>query len=190
MTFHHYNRYNIDECQIHNLDECSHRYNTEDCQRYNLDENLDNLPTRRHDSVSSRDASTSTHDTDSMNNMLSQTVVARGSYSQRMVARGTIVPGMVDKNTISPAMVGREAIPPARVARETTPLATPSCSYHKTSTKTNHGMKPTGLTAADLVNGLVDTNGDLMYIDADSNEYIENSIKANDNEPLYFESTV
>ena len=168
MTFHHYNRYNIDECQIHNLDECSHRYNAEDCQRYNLDENLDNLPTRRHDSVSSRDASTSTHDKDSINNMLPQTVVARGSNSQRMVAR----------DTISQAMVAKEAIPPA----------TPSCSYHNTSTMTRNNVK--SMTAADLVNGLVDTNGDVMYIDADSNEYIDNSIKPYDNETLYFESTV
>ncbi len=138
--------------------------------------------------MSSRDASTSTHDTDSMNNMLSQTVVARGSNSQRMVARDTAVPVMVAKDTISPAIVAREAIPPARVARETTPPATPSCSYHNTSTMRRNDVK--SMTAADLVNGLVDTNGDLMYIDADCNEYIEHSIKANDNETLYFESTV
>ncbi len=169
-------RYNPDECQIHNTDEyhihnmeeCSQRYNEEECQRYNLDE-LDNIMGLRHDSVSSRDASTSTHDKDSLNNTVPKMKGMKDSSLQTMVA----------KETMTPAMVAMEALN----------AATPSCSYHHHSNTTTSNNRKS-VTAADLVNGLIDTNGDVMYIDADSNEYVDNSSKLNDNETLYYESTV
>ncbi len=91
------------------------------------------------------------------------------------------------KDSSLQTMVAKETMNPAMVAMEALNVATPSCSYHSNTTTSN---KRKSVTAADLVNGLIDTNGDVMYIDADSNEYVDNQSKVNDNDTLYFESTV
>ena len=98
-------------------------------ENYNIADNLDNLSNRRHDSITSRNASTSTHaKQDELNN---------------------------SRNKVG---------------------AVPSCSYHSPTTRAKRGDSG-AVTAADIVNGLVDTNGDILYMDADSNENVELELK-------------